>query len=115
MHPCVQCSREIADEFRFCPHCGTAQRSKIVEYFRGHPEIGDGGLRVSAYLTSPRHLRFSIWRHESAESAISLDPDEAHRLGSFLLSATPRRERSRVGRSLRRGAQALQEAVSGRR
>jgi len=115
VHPCGSCSTEIADGFRFCPHCGAAQRSKIVEYFRGHPEIGEGGLRVSAYLTSPRHLRFSIWRHESAESAISLDPDEAHRLGSFLLSATPRRDRSLVGRSLRRGARALQEAVSGRR
>ena len=115
MRTCVQCSRELEDGFRFCPHCGAAQRSKIVEYFHGHPEIGDGGLRVSAYLTSPRHLRFSIWRHESAESAISLDPDEAHRLGSFLLSATPRRDGFRVGRSLRRSAQALHEAVSGRR
>ena len=115
MHSCVQCSREIADEFRFCPHCGAAQRSKIVEYFRGHPELGDGGLRVSAYLTSPRHLRFSIWRHQSAESVLSLDPGEAERLGRFLLAVTPRREASRVGRSLRRGAQALHEALSGRR
>ncbi len=115
MHPCVQCTRQIADEFRFCPHCGAAQRSKIVEYFRGHPEIGDGGLRVSAYLTSPRHLRFSIWRHESAESAISLDPDEAHRLGSFLLAASPHGDGSRIARSVRRRARALQDAVSGRR
>lgn len=111
MHPCVQCSRDIADEFRFCPHCGVAQRSKIVEYFRGHPEFGDGGLRVSAYLTSPRHLRFSIWRHESAEAAISIDPGEAERLGRFLLEATPRGDGFRIGRSLRRGAQALQDAV----
>ena len=114
MHPCVQCSRDLADEFRFCPHCGAVQRSKIVEYFRGHPDIGDGGLRVSAYLTSPRHLRFSIWRHESAESVISLDPGEAHRLGRFLLAASPR-EGSRIGRSVRRRARALQDAVSGRR
>ena len=115
MRTCVQCSRDLAEEFRFCPHCGAAQRSKIVEYFRGHPELGDGGLRVSAYLTSPRHLRFSVWRHETAEAAISLDADEAHRLGRFLLSVTPRRDGFRVGRSLRRGAQALQDAVSGRR
>ena len=115
MHPCVQCSREIADEFRFCPHCGAAQRSKIVEYFRGHPDLGDGGLRVSAYLMSPRHLRLSIWRNERADAALSLDPDEAHRLGRFLLAVTPQRGVSRVGRSLRRSAHALQEAVSGRR
>ncbi len=111
MRTCVQCSRDLADEFRFCPHCGAAQRSKIVEYFSGHPGLGDGGLRVSAYLTSPRHLRFSIWRHESAESALSLGPVEAERLGRFLLSVTPRRDGFRAGRSLRRRARALQDAV----
>ena len=114
MRTCVQCSRELAEEFRFCPHCGAAQRRKIVEYFRGHPEVGDGGLRVSAYLTSPRHLRFSVWRDESAESAISLDPDEAHRLGRFLLGVTPRSGRFQVGRSLRRSVHAVQDAVSAR-
>jgi hypothetical protein len=112
---CVQCSRELADGFRFCPHCGAAQRSKIVEYFRGHPDIGDGGLRVSAYLTSPRHLRFSIWRNETAESAISLDPGEARRLGRFLLAASPGNDGFQISRTLRRGARALQQAVSGRR
>ena len=106
MRTCVQCSRELADEFRFCPHCGAAQRSKIVEYFRGHPGLGDGGLRVSADLSSPRHLRFSIWRHESAESAISLGPGEAERLGRFLLAATPRRGRLAGRTPHRRGAQA---------
>jgi len=115
VHGCVQCSSELAEEFRFCPHCGAVQRSKIVEYFRGHPEIDDGGLRVSAYLTSPRHLRMSIWRHEQAEAAISLDPDEAHRLGRFLLSITPRRDVLRVRQSLRRSAHLLREVVSGRR
>jgi zinc-ribbon domain len=111
---CVQCSRELADEFRFCPHCGTSQRSKIVEYFRGHPDVGDGGLRVSAYLTAPQHLRFSIWREERAEAAISLAPDEAHRLARFLLAASPNPESSQVGRSLRRRARALQRVVSRR-
>jgi zinc-ribbon domain len=113
---CVQCSREVSDDFRFCPHCGTAQRSKIVEYFRGHPDVGDGGLRVSAYLTRPQHLRFSVWRHERAEAAISLAPDEAHRLGRFLLaaSASPSTGGSQLGRSLRRRARALQRAVSRR-
>jgi hypothetical protein len=111
---CVQRSSELAEEFRFCPHCGAAQRRKVVEYFRGHAEIDDGGLRVSAYLTSPRHLRISIWRDERAEAAISLDPDEAHRLGRFLLAITPRRDVLRVRESVRRSAQTLREVLSGR-
>jgi hypothetical protein len=106
---------EIADEFRFCPHCGAAQRSKLVEYFRGHPQIDDGGLRVSAYLTSPRHLRLSIWREERAESAISLDADEAHRLGRFLLSVTPSRDAAGVVDALRRGGRILRDAARARR
>ena len=89
MSSCVQCSRGLANEFRYCPYCGAVQRSKIVEYFRGHPEIDDGDLRVSAYLTSPRHVRFSIWRSQQAEAVISLDPDQAHRLGRFLLGGRP--------------------------
>ena len=90
----------MQDEFRFCPHCGRAQRTKIVEYFRGHPEIGDGGLRVSAYLTEPRHARLSVWRGEEAQAAISLDPEESERLGRFLLSAATHRHRSLVSRVL---------------
>jgi len=64
----------VEDEFRFCPHCGKSQRTKIVEYFQGHPDVGDGGLRVSLYLTEPQHARLSVWRGEAAEAAISLDP-----------------------------------------
>jgi len=95
MRSCSACGGEVKDEFRFCPHCGTAQRTKIVEYFRGHPDVGDGGLRVSVYLTEPRHARLSVWRGEEAQAAISLDPDESGRLARFLL-ATRRRQRSRV-------------------
>jgi hypothetical protein len=89
---CVRCSRELADEFRFCPYCGTAQRSKIVEHFRGHPDIDDGWLRVSAYLTDPSHLRISIWRDGEAQAVLSLEPQEAARLGRFLHTMTLRRE-----------------------
>ncbi len=67
----------MQDDFRFCPHCGKSQRTKIVEYFRGHPDVGDGGLRVSVYLTEPQHARLSVWRGEEAQAAISLDPHEA--------------------------------------
>jgi hypothetical protein len=86
----------VQDAFRFCPHCGMAQRTKIVEYFRGHPDVGDGGLRVSVYLTEPQHARLSVWHGEEAEAAISLDPHEAGRLAGFLLATLRRRQRSRV-------------------
>jgi hypothetical protein len=92
----------VQDEFRFCPHCGKAQRTKIVEYFRGHPDVGDGGLRVSVYLTEPRHARLSVWRGEEAQAAISLDPRESGRLGRFLVATAPRRQRSLVSRVLSR-------------
>jgi len=79
-----------------------------VEYFRGHPGIDDGDLRASVYLTEPRHVRLSVWRDARAEAAMSLDPDEAHRLGRFLLSVTPRRD------SIRRRVEALRDLVAGR-
>jgi hypothetical protein len=92
----------VQDEFRFCPHCGKSQRTKIVEYFQGHPEVGDGGLRVSLYLTEPQHARLSVWRGDEAEAAISLDPHESARLSRFLLSATRQPHRSLVSRVLAR-------------
>jgi hypothetical protein len=92
----------VQDDFRFCPHCGKSQRTKIVEYFQGHPEVGDGGLRVSVYLTEPRHARLSVWRGEEAQAAISLDPAESGRLGRFLLATGPNRHRSLVSRVLAR-------------
>ena len=92
----------MLDEFRFCPHCGKPQRTKIVEYFQGHPEIGDGGLRASVYLTEPRHVRLSVWRGEEAQAAISLDPRESSRLARFLETATARGHRSLVSRVLSR-------------
>ncbi len=111
MRTCARCSSALADDFRFCPHCGAAQRIKMVEYFRGHPEIDDGGLRVSAYLTEPRHVRMSVWRDETAESAISLDPEEAHRLGRFLLAITPRQDGT-LRRALRAASEAARRAAS---
>jgi hypothetical protein len=92
----------VEDDFRFCPHCGASQRTKIVEYFRGHPEVGDGGLRVSVYLTEPQHARLSVWRGDEVQAAISLDPHESGRLGRFLLSVTSQRQQSLVSRMLAR-------------
>jgi hypothetical protein len=102
MRRCRSCGGEVQDEFRFCPHCGKSQRTKIVEYFRGHPDVGDGGLRVSLYLTEPRHARLSVWRGDQAQAAISLDPEESGRLGRFLLAAARQRHRSLVSRVLAR-------------
>ena len=92
----------MQDEFRFCPHCGSSQRTKIVEYFRGHPDVGDGGLRASVYLTEPRHVRLSVWHGEEAQAAISLDPSESSRLARFLDTAAAPGRRRLVSRVLAR-------------
>jgi hypothetical protein len=102
MRRCSGCGGGVEDAFRFCPHCGRSQRTKIVEYFRGHPDVGDGGLRVSVYLTEPRHARLSVWRGEEAQAAISLDPRETGRLARFLRTSAPDRPRSLVSRVLSR-------------
>src|SRR5260221_10715568 len=101
MRTCGGCHGEVQDEFRFCPHCGKAQRMKIVEYFRGHPGVGDGALRVSLYLGEPQHARLSVWHGDEAEAAISLDPAETRRLAGFLL-ASPEGARSRIAPVLAR-------------
>ena len=101
MRTCGACRGEVQDEFRFCPHCGKAQRTKMVEYFRGHRDIGDGGLRVSLYLGETQHARFSVWHGDEAQAVISLDPVETRRLARFLL-ASPEAARSRIARVLAR-------------
>ena len=84
---------------RFCPWCGRALRTKLVEFFPANAAIeGDRGraLRVSRYLSGSegRHTRFSIWQPDgSAAAAVSLDDAEAARLASFLQGTAP------VGRS----------------
>jgi hypothetical protein len=92
----------VQDEFRFCPHCGKSQRTKIVEYFRGHPDVGDGGLRVSVYVTEPKHARLSVWRGDEAQAAISLDPEETIRLARFLRASSSDGHQSLVSRVLAR-------------
>ena len=101
MRACGWCQGEVKDEFRFCPRCGKAQRTKIVEHFRGHPDVGNGGLRVSLYLGELRHSRLSVWHGDEAEAAISLDPEETRRLARFLLSS-PAVARGRIARVLAR-------------
>jgi zinc-ribbon domain len=88
MH-CVHCGRDVEAAFRFCPWCGAVQRRKLVEFFPGHAGLDAGrALRVSRYLRTPDqepHVRFSVWdRHGRARAVVSLDEDEAERLGAFL-------------------------------
>ena len=92
MRACRQCGAKLEEAFRFCPWCSASQRSKLVEFFRPHPEIeSDAGraLRVSRYIGPAwreRHVRFSVWNEPGvAQAAVSLDDREAERLGRFLL------------------------------
>jgi hypothetical protein len=91
---CAECGGEVAESFRFCPWCAAPQRRKLVEFFRAHPRDEGKALRVSRYLTEQPHVRFSVWNREGvAESAVSLEEDEADRLARFL--ATPQLSRPR--------------------
>jgi hypothetical protein len=109
MHACARCGGSVGDAFRYCPWCATPQRVKLVEFFRAHTGIDapEKSLRVSRYLddqVEERHVRFSIWRASTekakAEAAVSLDDEEAERLGHFLLDSAPAEPRS--GHRLRR-------------
>ena len=94
MSACSSCRGEVKERFRFCPWCGAAQRTKIVEFFAGHPLVeadASKALRVSRYLgesEEARHVRFSVWgggeQTQRAEAAVSLTDDEAERLARFL-------------------------------
>ena len=96
MQACGRCANRIDGRYRFCPWCAAPLRSKLVEFFRPHPEVeSDHGraLRVSRYLgnePADRHTRLSIWDDERAVSAISLDDAEARRLARFLSEGAAR-------------------------
>jgi zinc-ribbon domain len=110
MRTCSECRHAVEDDFRFCPRCGVALRSKVVEYFNGEDDLGDGGLRVSVYLTQPQHVRMSIWKGDSAQGALSLGAPEADRLVAFLQSMRLTRRR-RLTADLRRSVRAIADSV----
>jgi hypothetical protein len=90
---CPHCEREIAVEYRFCPWCAEPLRLKLVELFRGADDDEHRALRVSRYLQE-RRVRFSVWDESgTARAAVSLDEEEAARLGAFV---APRRSRSQT-------------------
>ena len=94
MAQCPHCERDVAVEYRFCPWCAEPLRLKLVELFRGADEDEHRALRVSHYVQEAR-VRFSVWDETgTARAAVSLDVEEASRLGAFV---TPRRS---LGHSL---------------
>jgi endogenous inhibitor of DNA gyrase (YacG/DUF329 family) len=94
MAQCPHCERDVAVEYRYCPWCAEPLRLKLVELFRGADEDEHRALRVSRYLAEER-VRFSVWDESgTARAAVSLDEDEAARLGAFV---APRR---RIGQTL---------------
>lgn len=96
---CVHCGRQVEPAFRYCPWCGSAQRRKLVEFFRGDDVLDPGrALRVSRYFRThdqEPHVRFSVWNDEGeAQAAISIDDEDAERLAAFLRPAARRPRRS---------------------
>ncbi|MFN2470221.1 MAG: hypothetical protein ABR583_04385 [Gaiellaceae bacterium] len=103
MRGCPGCGGEVARLYRYCPWCASPLRLKLVEFFRGHEEIdADRALRVSRYLGTDRHVRFSVWVESDvearAEAVVSLDDDEAARLARFLAGTAPTARRSLLDR-----------------
>ena len=111
MRTCGSCGREVEDDFRFCPQCGSPQRLKVVEHFLGDSRLDDGGLRVSAYLSSPQHVRFSIWHGDRPQAAMSLPMAEAARLADFLQRLRPV-SHQHLAESVRRSAQVVQRVLA---
>jgi hypothetical protein len=90
---CAACGRDSEARYRFCPWCGTAQRKKIVEFFRAHPPGSGRALRVSRYYGEDPQVRFSVWDDGVAQAAVSLDEEESRRLAAYLAATEPRRRR----------------------
>jgi hypothetical protein len=114
MRECSGCGSAFDERFRYCPWCGAVQRLKVVEYFAGFPVTkGDGGkgLRVSRYLASPGHVRFSVWGVGRVEAAVSIDEPEARRLAAFLRRTDPDARRPGLAGRLRQSADALLETL----
>jgi hypothetical protein len=91
MERCALCGGETASAHRYCPWCAAPQRRKLVKFFRGTDADSRRALRVSRYLPE-RRVRFSVWDETGrARAAVSLDEEEAARLGAFVTPQAPSR------------------------
>jgi hypothetical protein len=90
---CAACGKETEARYRFCPWCGLAQRRKLVELFRAHPDGTGRALRVSRYYGDDPQVRFSVWDDGVAQAAVSLDDDESRRLAAFIDGTSSKRRR----------------------
>jgi hypothetical protein len=92
MTRCRRCDEEVDQAFRYCPWCSAPLRIKVTELFRGRDRRA---LRVSRYFADEDRepeVRVSVWSEAPdgrmrADAAVSLDEDEAVRLGDFLAEA----------------------------
>jgi len=94
MTDCRSCGEEVDRAFRYCPWCAAPLRIKVTELFPGRAKPGEEGkaLRVSRYFGDEDRepeVRFSVWhetqgRNLHADAAVSLEEEEAARLGRFL-------------------------------
>jgi hypothetical protein len=101
MERCAQCGGETESVYRYCPWCAAPQRRKLVEFFRGADADSKRALRVSRYLPE-RRVRFSVWDETGrVRAALSLDEDEAARLGVFVTPPAPPTRRARMLEDLR--------------
>ncbi|HEY7003399.1 MAG TPA: hypothetical protein VH281_03890 [Gaiellaceae bacterium] len=100
MTRCRRCDGEVDRAFRYCPWCSAPLRVKVTELFRGRE---GRGLRVSRYFADEDRqadVRVSVWSEEEdghmrADAAVSLDEEEAGRLGHFLAEA-PASDRAEI-------------------
>ena len=92
MTRCRRCDEVVEREFRYCPWCSAPLRIKVTDLFQGR----DGqALRVSRYFADEDRepeVRVSVWSEAQdggmrADAAVSLDEEEAARLGDFLAEA----------------------------
>ena len=92
MRECEGCGGTVEGRFRYCPWCAAPQRRKLVEFFRPHARDRGKALRVSRYFGEEPQVHFSVWNERGvAEGAVSVEEEEAERLGRFLLATRPRR------------------------
>jgi hypothetical protein len=90
---CPRCGSDVRPEFRFCPWCAAPQRRKLVEFFRAHPRDRGKALRVSRYFGDEPQVRFSVWDERGvAQAAVSLEEDEAERLGRLLVTTASKQQ-----------------------